>query len=99
MQIVADLLLPSRYSRAVSQKMDLHEIARWAKKKGINLVASGDWTHPIWLKEINLKLKEKEQGIYRLKDEPDASFLLSTELSCIYSQGGKVRRIHVVVFS
>ncbi len=99
MQIVADLHLHSRYSRAVSQKMDLHEMAHWAKKKGINLVATGDWTHPIWLKEINLKLKEKEPGIYRLKDEPDASFLLSTELSCIYSQGGKLRRIHVVVFS
>lgn len=99
MQIVSDLHLHSRYSRAVSQKMDLHEIAGWAKKKGIHLAASADWTHPVWLKEISLKLKEREEGIYGLEDEPETSFLLSTELSCIYSQGGKLRRIHVVVFS
>lgn len=99
MQIVADLHLHSRYSRAVSPKMDLFEIARWAKKKGIHLAASGDWTHPVWLKEIGANLKERTKGIYGLKDEPDVSFLLSTEISCIYSQGGKVRRIHAVIFS
>ncbi len=99
MQIVADLHLHSRYSRAVSQKMNLQENAAWAKKKGINLLATADWTHPVWLKEISATLKKTRNGIYFLDDEPDIAFLLSTEVSCIYSQGGKLRRIHLLIFS
>lgn len=52
MQIIADLQLHSKYSRAVSLRMDLNEIASWSKKKGIGLVATGDWTHPLWFREI-----------------------------------------------
>jgi len=68
MSIIADLHLHSKYSRAVSQKMDLKEIAFWAKKKGINLVSTADWTHPLWFREIQEKLTEKSPGIFRLKD-------------------------------
>lgn len=109
MQIIADLQLHSKYSRAVSQRMDLAEIARWSAKKGIDLVATGDWTHPLWIREIKSNLKEVNQGIFSLKD-PSASsgrvskenqtlFLLSTEISSIYSQGGKLRRVHNLIFS
>ncbi len=100
MQIIADLQLHSKYSRAVSQKMDLVEIATWSSKKGINLVATGDWTHPLWFREIKANLIETSPGIYKLKNSlHDTSFLLSTEISSIYSQGGKVRRVHNLIFS
>jgi uncharacterized protein (TIGR00375 family) len=100
MQIIADLHIHSKYSRAVSQKMDLYEISDWAKKKGINLAAIPDWTHPIWFRQIAAQLKEISEGIYSLsKDKNDTRFLFSTELSSIYTQNGQVRRIHNVVFS
>ena len=104
MQIIADLQLHSKYSRAVSQKMDLSEIAVWASRKGIQLVATGDWTHPLWFREITSKLQEVTPGIFTLKNRPeeqknDVYFLLSTEISSIYSQAGKLRRVHNLIFS
>src|SRR3989338_1870023 len=106
MQIVADLQLRSKYSRAVSPKMDLEEIARWSAKKGIQLVATGDWTHPMWIREIKAKLKETSPGIYSLnQDKTDlpslqnVKFLLSTEISSIYTQDGKGQRVHNLIFS
>lgn len=105
MQIIADLQLHSKYSRAVSQKMDLYEIADWSGKKGIGLVATGDWTHPLWFREITTNLKETSPGIYSLvRTDHDLSlqnikFLLSTEISSIYTQGGKQRRVHNLIFS
>ena len=99
MQIISDLHLHSRYSRAVSQKMDLQDNAKWASKKGINLITAADWTHPIWFKEISTHLKEVEKGIYQIKENKDVSFILTTEISNIYSQGGKLRRIHNLIFS
>lgn len=104
MQIVADLHLHSRYSRAVSPKMDLFEFARWGEKKGIKLVTASDWTHPVWIQELKLNLIEAQKGIYKLKNPPeqelaDIRFLLTTELESIYSQGGKVRRVHNLLFA
>jgi uncharacterized protein (TIGR00375 family) len=100
MEIISDLHLHSRYSRAVSQQMVIPEIAQWAKKKGIDLVATADWTHPLWLRELKSNLQEAGEGIYCHKDGPqDVSFLLSTEISSIYSQGGKPHRIHNLVFA
>ncbi len=99
MQIIADLHLHSRYSRAVSQQMDLQNNAMWATKKGISLITTADWTHPIWFKEISTHLQETAEGLYQIKDNKQVSFLLTTEISSIYSQGGKVRRIHTLVFS
>jgi len=101
MSIIADLHLHSKYSRAVSQKMNLKEIAFWAKKKGISLVSTADWTHPLWFREIQENLVEKTPGIFKLKDGsfPKISFILSTELSSIYSQNGKTHRIHNLIFT
>lgn len=100
MQIIADLQIHSRYSRAVSQNMVLSEISRWSKLKGIQLVATGDWTHPLWFRSIKEELKEVEEGIFTLKERPyETRFLLSTEISSIYSQGGKLRRVHNLIFS
>lgn len=107
MPIIADLHLHSKYSRAVSQKMDLLEIAVWSAKKGIDLVTTGDWTHPLWFREIESKLEEIQPGIFSLKKEvvknnpllTKIKFILSTEISSIYTQGGKQRRIHNLVLS
>ena len=100
MQIIADLQLHSKYSRAVSPDMTLSEISRWSAVKGIELVATGDWTHPLWFKFIKDQLKETSSGIFTLKERPnETQFLLSTEISSIYTQGGKVRRVHNLIFS
>src|SRR3990172_4967927 len=111
MQIISDLQLHSKYSRAVSQQMIIPEIHQWAKRKGIGLVATGDWTHPLWMREIKANLEENGNGLLRIKnpaspaggqelrikdDEEGPLFLLATEVSCIYSQGGKLRRIHTL---
>jgi len=117
MELFADLHLHSKYSRAVSKNMDLVEIASWAKKKGIGLVATGDWMHTIWFREVKSQLEEGGEGVYQLKvknekfkvendqgssDEDafrDVRFLLSTEISSIYSQAGKQHRVHTLVFA
>lgn len=98
MQIVADLHIHSKYSRAVSQKMDLVEIATWAEKKGISLVAIPDWTHPLFFREIQKNLHETAPGIFSLKNS-SIKFIFATEISSIYSQGDKVRRVHNLIFS
>jgi len=136
MYIISDLHLHSRFSRAVSREMTIAGIAQWAAKKGIGLVATGDWTHPMWMREIGEKLEETGTGLLRSKNplsgfgsplsdeslsvyqltgkqktEKQESenrqqktdnlfplFLLSTEISCIYSQTGKTRRVHVMVW-
>jgi len=101
MQVVADLQLHSRFSRAVSPAMTIPNIAQWAKRKGIGLVATGDWTHPQWFREIEQQLEETGSGLLQLRQPADTGlplFLLATEVSCIYSQGGKVRRIHTLIW-
>ncbi len=104
MQIISDLQIHSKYARAVSTKMDLFEIARWASKKGIQLVATGDWTHPLWFEHIKQELVEVNSGIFALQNPPEdiknpVFFMLSTEISSIYTQGGRGRRVHNLVFS
>lgn len=78
-------------------------MALWAKKKGINILSTGDWTHPLWFREIKDQLIEGEQGLFKLKNSDDKNkdlqFLLSVEISSIYSQGGRGHRIHNLVFS
>ncbi len=107
MQIIADLQIHSKYSRAVSPQMTIPFIWQWAKRKGISLMATGDWTHPLWMREIKANLEETGKGLLKLKvksekfkvDEEDPLFLLATEVSSIYSQGGKGRRIHTLIWA
>lgn len=106
MQVIADLQLHSKYSRAVSPQMTIPFIAQWAKKKGIGLVATGDWTHPLWIREIQTNLEEMGNGLLKMKVESgklkdkdhNPLFLLATEVSSIYSQGGKLRRVHTLIW-
>src|SRR3989344_9093958 len=102
MEIIADLEVHSKYSRAVSSAMDVPTINLWAFKKGINLVGTGDFTHPMWFRELESNLVEENQGIYILKSNiknqiSKVKFLLTSEVSCIYTHKGKGRRVHVIV--
>lgn len=99
MQVVADLEVHSKYARAVSSQMVLPTIAEWADKKGIDLVGTGDFTHPMWLREIEANLIEDGDGILKLKDDKTkARFLLTSEVSCMYKHNGKGRRVHILVY-
>src|SRR3990172_12694085 len=106
MQVIADLEVHSKYARAVSPSMDVPTIADWADKKGINLVGAGDFTHPMWLRELEANLEEDAEGIYRLKSQSKdgsplgekARFLLTSEVSCMYKHGGKGRRVHIMIY-
>ena len=108
MHVIADLQLHSKYARAVSPEMVIPKIWEWAKRKGIGLIATGDWTHPLWMREIKTHLSETGNGFLKLKtasrplgseDDEGPLFLLATEVSSIYSQGGKVRRVHTLIWS
>lgn len=106
MKLVVDMQIHSKYSRAVSREMVLENLDKWAKIKGINVLGTGDLTHPLWLKEIKEKLEPAEPGLFKLKKEykidsigrlekgMEPRFMLTGEISCIYSKGGKVRRVH-----
>lgn len=98
MKFYADLHLHSKYSRACSKNLDLENLNYWAKFKGLNLLATGDFTHPLWFKEIKEKLINNGFGFYKLKNSQDAIyFVLSCEISSIYTKNNKVRRIHYLV--
>ncbi len=112
-QCVADLHLHSKYSRAVSMNMTLPTMAQVGLQKGLDLLSACDWTHPLWFKEIRSQLEEHTEGMYKLKSQnakgkssvqnakadKEILFLLSTEISSIYSFNGRVRRIHNLVFA
>ncbi|MFC1594878.1 endonuclease Q family protein [Patescibacteria group bacterium] len=100
MRIIADLHIHSPYSRAVSKEMTLENLDIWAKKKGINIMGTGDFTHPVWIKDIKDKLEPAEQGLYKLKmSDTGTRFMLSVEISSIYKKNNKVRRVHNIIFA
>lgn len=100
MQVIADLEVHSKYARAVSSQMILPTISAWGKKKGITLLGTGDFTHPLWLKEIQTQLIDKGEGIYGLKDDKKGpSFIFTSEISSIFSQKGRSYRIHTMVYA
>ena len=108
MRIVADFHIHSPYARAVSKEMTLENLDYWARFKGITVMGTGDFTHPAWIKEIKTKLIPAEEGLYVLKTQPSLQsrvpsfavrFMLTVEISSIYSKGGKTRRIHTLIFA
>ncbi|MBU0671808.1 MAG: endonuclease Q family protein, partial [Candidatus Margulisbacteria bacterium] len=96
MKFIADLHIHSKYSRATSKDMDLEGFAKWAKLKGIDLIATGDFTHPLWLAELKKKLKPAEEGLFEYNG---VRFILNVEISSIYSKNGKTRKIHNLIFA
>jgi len=99
MQYITDLHFHSKYSRAVSQLMNLENCAEWAAKKGIQVIAACDFTHPEFFLEIKQKLEPQKIGLLKLKNSDlNVYFLLGTEISCIYSKNNRGYRIHVLVW-
>ncbi|WP_302413116.1 UvrD-helicase domain-containing protein [uncultured Desulfovibrio sp.] len=113
MTFIADLHIHSRFSRATSKALTPRHLAAWARCKGIDLLGTGDFTHPQWRAELAEQLEpDPESGLYRLRGAPQALeglpqdmgagqgplFLLQTEISSIYKRLGKVRKIHNLVF-
>jgi len=102
MRVIADLHIHGRYSRATSQSMRIEEIARFAKIKGLNLVGTGDFTHPKWLKELQETLiYDVESGLYKLANDPDfpVSFMITTEVSTVFTFEGEIKKIHHVILT
>ena len=102
MKLIADFHLHSKYSRATSRDMDLEHIALSAQRKGINIIGTGDFTHPEWFNELASKLEPAEEGLYKLKNqnqktENQVRFIVTGEISSIYQRGGKTRRVHNVI--
>ena len=96
MTYIADLHIHSAYAYATSKALTLENLAKWAKIKGIDLLATADFTHPVWNAELNQKLKPDGSGFYQFDG---VHFVLGTEVSCVYQQGGRQRRVHVLLFA
>jgi len=90
--LIADLHIHSKYSRATSSALSFENLVKWAKIKGLDLLGTGDFTHPVWFEEIK-KLRDEGKGFYYYQDFP---FVVSGEISLIYTQE-KGRRIHLLV--
>jgi uncharacterized protein (TIGR00375 family) len=114
MRTIVDWHIHSKYSRACSKELVLPTIASWCARKGIDIVATGDWTHPEWFSHICENLEETSQGIFSLRTSLTPSlphfltssilhsstrFMLVTELSQIYKKGDETRRVHNLIFS
>ena len=109
MQQILDLHIHSRYSRSCSPELTLENIEATCRIKGVDIIATGDFTFPEWFLDIKNKLEEVNPptplskggagGLYRLKSAPNdkVKFILSTEVALIYKDGGKCRRIHLVI--
>ncbi len=100
MKFIADFHLHSKFSRATSPRMNLENLDKWGRIKGIKLLGTGDFTHPVWLKELKEKLEPAESGLFKIKNNnKETRFILSAEISCIYSKKGRVRKIHTVILA
>jgi uncharacterized protein (TIGR00375 family) len=101
-RVIADLHIHSRFSRATSEQMNLKEITRYAKIKGLQLVGTGDFTHPQWLKEIKETLTpESDSGLFKVADAKDEPiyFMLTTEVCTIFDFENQNRKIHHVILT
>ena len=112
-RFTADLHIHSRFSRATSKKLTIRNLAAWGRLKGLNVLGTGDFTHPEWLAEIEEQLVDQGDGLFVLRDPKGleseiptfdkeipgrARFMLQTEISSIYKRGGKVRKVHNLVY-
>ena len=103
---IADLHIHSRFSRATSKDGDLPHLDWWARRKGIGLVGTGDFTHPAWRAELREQLVPAGEGLYTLREDlrlPDGApgpaprFVITGEISCIYKRHGKTRKVHNLI--
>ena len=108
MKMIADLHIHSRFSMATSKEGTPENLDFWARKKGISLIGTGDFTHPVWREELKERLVSEGIGLYRLRDEyvkeesrkfpgEGTRFVVSGEISSIYKKNGKTRKVHNVI--
>ena len=103
MKMIADLHIHSRFSMATSKEGTPENLDFWARKKGISLIGTGDFTHPVWREELKERLVSEGNGLYRLKEESrkfpgeGTRFVVSGEISSIYKKNGKTRKVHNVI--
>ena len=108
MKMIADLHIHSRFSMATSKECTPENLDFWARKKGISLIGTGDFTHPVWREELKERLVSEGNGLYRLRDEyvkeesrkfpgEGTRFVVSGEISSIYKKNGKTRKVHNVI--
>ena len=105
---IGDLHIHSRYSRATSRDCTPEHLDLWARRKGIHIVGTGDFTHPAWREELKEKLEPAEDGLYvlkdgyRIKEDPVPGgkiprFVVTGEISSIYKKNGKTRKVHSLI--
>ncbi|MFA5363256.1 MAG: endonuclease Q family protein [Candidatus Omnitrophota bacterium] len=110
MEFIADFHIHSRYSRATSRDMDTKHITEWARLKGITLMGTGDFTHHLWLEELKNNLEDLGNGLFlyrpktageqsTLSGKKDVYFILTAEISSIYSKNGRGHRVHNLIFA
>lgn len=108
MKTIADLHIHSRFSMATSKEGTPENLDFWARKKGISLIGTGDFTHPVWREELKERLVTEGNGLYHLRDEyvkeesrkfpgEGTHFVVSGEISSIYKKNGKTRKVHNVI--
>ncbi|MFA5303860.1 MAG: endonuclease Q family protein [Candidatus Nanoarchaeia archaeon] len=95
--IYSDFHIHSKYSRATSKTMDIKHLSIYGAMKGLNLIGTGDITHPKWINEVKDETNDLGNGFYKSKYN-SMQFLLSTEIATIYSEDGKVKRVHHILF-
>jgi uncharacterized protein (TIGR00375 family) len=100
MRIVADLHIHSRFSYACSREMDAERLAWWAQRKGVNVLGTGDFSHPIYLTYLKRCLEPVEPGLFRLRTgETAIRFMLTVEVTNIFRQMGRVRKTHTLILA
>jgi len=102
LRVIADLHIHSRFSRATSRKMNIDEITRFARIKGLNLVGTGDFTHPKWLEELTEELVEiSDTNLYGTTKHPDSPvrYMITAEVSTIFTVDGSVKKIHHIILT
>lgn len=106
MNFIADLHIHSRFSMASSRSLNIRELAAWGAAKGITVLSTGDFTHPAWRAELKAGLvRDEHTGLYKSKKatgkiEPEGPYFLpGAEISCVYKQNGKTRKVHNLVFA
>ncbi len=97
MAYVADLHIHSRFSRACSQQLNVPNLVNWAKQKGIDVLGTGDFLHPLWLAELKSQLKDDGTG-FLVHNQSEIKFVLTVEIASIYTHKGRGRRVHNLVF-
>lgn len=95
-KFIADFHIHSRYSRACSKDLSVSELAKWAKIKGIGVLGTGDFTHPLWVQELKEALRDTGRGLFEFQG---GLFLLTAEVNTLFYKGGKAHQIHHVLFA